>query len=390
MRELDSKILNSLKSKLDNSQARIDISNAISENGIESIARKRGKTLDFDFDKKLNVIHLNGNSTLDLFISFCENFTNQKISKKWLMFWERIERSNLVLEYLIENNFQIKQSEINKKLDTWLNKNSEWNSYEFLTEKYGLVEHDKKNNIVVSSPTMLDRLISTKLKQNTALLTRMIDRNMDNDFVLAKKNKAISDIYNMLVYCLGIEFENNKPVNNVPSSNFICIVNLPGFEQDNNFRFDGAKTAVEEDLTEYYNLDFDIIKNLIKKQINSGKPVLFFSENIDYELGSHIEDMFDMNETVATCMDLDKAKRINFGISGIKSISQIVAFKEMDSKLYFNVFTNGNYVICDEFWLHEYCYKYYINNNVIDEISIQLDEMEKKVIDNEIIKELII
>lgn len=383
MKKLDQKILNNFDSKLDKSSQREAISKSIRKIGIQKTALETGKekkqisSFEIDVYENFKQRSRDGNDFLNEYLDDVErNFKEEgkeiHLSKAYFMFWERIERSNFLLETLIHRKFKYTQIELNKLLDSWLSKKGDWNSYSFISNKYGFLPNQfMQNSEITIDPKRLDDLIKLKLKQCAALLIRMFDGKFDEGFIYTKKNKSLSDIYNMLSYSLGNpkKYASNiiKPMESKTIDKF-CVVNFPCSNLDTKHFYTSyfSKISVEQPNIKYLNLEMKDIEKLIKDQLISGFPVTIGTEMIAPEISNLFDEMYDLNETMATCLDLDKGKRINYGIAKIEKISRIVGLNEVsESSKNWKVSIDKRIISVDSFWLKENAYKFMINKDII-------------------------
>jgi bleomycin hydrolase len=398
MRYLDKNILSNLVDRIDTSSNRAEISDSIKKKGIFNTAFDKGKkeSQNYNYNLEINYdFEVEGSGFLDIFINELERIcslkgSKTKFSKSYLMFWERIERSNFLLENLINNDFNFSQLEINYLFEKWLKSETNWFTYQQLIEKYGIVPQDSMPDSHVSlSPEKLNNLIEIKLKQCSALLIRMHSRNYDRDLLIAKKNKALSDIFNMLVYSLGNPNLNGNSFELVEKFKFEevinqkCIINLPSenFDFQKYYINDLSQVLIENAKVRYLNLEIELIFELIIEHLKHNIPVIVGTEKFDDSLYSFHEDMYDLNETMATCLDLDKGKRLNYGIANIGSVSYIIGVEIIDEKaINWKIKSNNKIINIDSMWLSEFAYKFIFDNKILNNSINDLENLPSEII----------
>ncbi|MDC1067872.1 C1 family peptidase [Candidatus Kapabacteria bacterium] len=405
MRILDKKVLTKFDNKLDKSLNRNTISNSLKANGIYKTALDSGKKAlhDNNFLKVINrKYHFNsdqGNDILNYLLEEIEfelsekSKTSIKLSKAYIMFWERLERSNFILETLLLGGLDNSQRELNRILDRWMLEKGDWDSYLFLIQKYGLKTKEQVEETYISkNPNQLDNLIKVKLQQCSAILSRMKSSNFKSDEILNKKEKAMSDIFNMLVYSLGnpnLEYESLSISELKLNDEYLNVVNLPcvNLPFNNSYFSSTTKICLEQTASTFINLSFESIKEIMILQISSGNTVIIGNDEIISGVSNYyFEEMYDLNETMATCLDIDKGKRINFGISKINTISNIIGYGESPSNSIWKLINNGNEVIVDDNWLKENTYKFILNKDLINKVcsNIKYDNPTEIASDNPI------
>lgn len=356
-RIINKDILDYFDSKLDNSASRNLISNSIRYNGIENVSFNKNAQdeLDFVFSHELPFTQITNqeksgrcwlfaalNTIRQKFI-LNNNLNNFEFSQSWLMFWDKLEKSNYFLETMLDlADKDIDDRSIYTLLSDPIPDGGQWDMYVALIEKYGIVPKNVFPETFNSKNTaLLNFSLATKLRQSTALLRRLKQNNIDEDKIIAKKKKCLSDIYNMLVYSLGkpveeftleftdknnnfISVKNIKPIEfyreyvNIDLSNYISIINSPNREYKKTYTIEYLGNVFGSKEIKYLNLPIEKLEEYSKNQILDNEPVWFgcdMGKYLDRQKGILHGELFDLNETMATCLDIDKAKRLELNHS---------------------------------------------------------------------------
>lgn len=375
-RIINKDILDYFDSKLDNSASRNLISNSIRYNGIENVSFNKNAQdeLDFVFSHELPFTQITNqeksgrcwlfaalNTIRQKFI-LNNNLNNFEFSQSWLMFWDKLEKSNYFLETMLDlADKDIDDRSIYTLLSDPIPDGGQWDMYVALIEKYGIVPKNVFPETFNSKNTaLLNFSLATKLRQSTALIRRLKQNNVDEDKIIAKKKKCLSDIYNMLVYSLGkpveeftleftdknnnfISVKNIKPIEfyreyvNIDLSNYISIINSPNREYKMTYTIEYLGNVFGSKEIKYLNLPIEKLEEYSKNQILDNEPVWFgcdMGKYLDRQKGILHGELFDLNETMATCLDIDKAKRLELNHSKMTHAMVFIGMHLNDGNVY--------------------------------------------------------
>lgn len=420
---IDKEFLDFLDSKVDKSQSRQVISNAIKTNGIDKVAQNTYAVNEMNLDFSLNletspITSQNRSGRCWLFAALNTlrqsvikklNLENFEFSQNYLMFWDKLEKSNYMLEAIIET----REQDLNSRLVNWLLKEpvqdgGQWDMYVSLIKKYGIVPKTAMPETKVSSETMrLNYLLTFKLRQGAALLRRLCESGCDDKMIYKKKNKILSDIYNMLVYSLGeppkeFVFEHtNKDKDYFNEGRFtphefaekyvladleeyVSVINAPTtskkFNQTYTVKYLG--NVKEGNSIKYLNLEIEELKNLAIKQLEDSESVWFgcdVDKMFDREKGVLHHDLYDFNETLATCLDLDKGKRLDYGISqmthamvfaGVNLVDGKPTKWKVENSWGEKVGKKGMFIMNDK-WFDDHTYQVVINKKYLNKEQLK-------------------
>ena len=286
-----------------------------------------------------------------------------EFSAAYLLFWDKMEKSNLYLESIIE----LKDADY---LDRdWAQVNAMaledggwWNYLAGLISKYGIMPLSAMPETHASSNTdALNEILGRLLKSRAV---RLLDRYAAGAGITElrhEKSEILKEVYRLLVLLLGeppAEFEwryllkpdgeaatatneNLESAENQrlsaperhtpqsfyrkyvvrPLSEYVCLYNDPKNELNRHYRFDRARNIVGNECMNFANIDTRLMKEIAKASILSNEP-LWFAVNMNFdqspELGLMKHRLFDYEALFGIDLTMSKSDRTRFhaGASG--------------------------------------------------------------------------
>ena len=355
-KELNFDVIEKLEANRDKSAHRNLISNALKHIGIEQVAfnKKAANELSTTFSLELpfsKITHQQKSGRCWLFAALNtvrqkfiveHNLEDFEFSQSWLMFWDKLEKCNYYLEAIINlSDRDLDDRTLYNLMSDPIPDGGQWDMYVSLIEKYGIVPKSVFPESFNSSSTKsLNFALAVKLRQSTALLRRLIKSKMTEEQIYKKKTKCMNDIYNMLVYSVGepintfdLEFTDKdknykiykdltpksfyKDFLKCELSNYISLINAPtedkAFNKTYTIEYLGNVVGGKE--IKYLNLEIEKLVDYSRKQLERGEAVWFgcdMGKHLDRQKGLMHSELFDYNEALATCLDLDKGKRLTY------------------------------------------------------------------------------
>jgi bleomycin hydrolase len=279
-----------------------------------------------------------------------------EFSTAYLQFWDKLERSNLSLEAVIELR---KVDYLDREWET-VNKNAIedggwWNYAAELVEKYGVVPQSVMPETHSSSnTTALNEILGRLLR---ARAVGMMDRHGEGATVeelRTLKNEALQEAYRFLVINFGVpptEFEwryrhtkkseGKKPDERMqsvaegdlvplerhtprsfykkyvgsPLSDFVCLYNDPKNPLDRHYSFKRANNIVGNPDMDFVNVDMVPMKEIAAASILANEP-LWFAVNMEIDesrkLGLMEHRLFDYEALFGMDLTVSKADRARF------------------------------------------------------------------------------
>lgn len=275
-----------------------------------------------------------------------------EFSTSYLQFWDRMERSNLYLESVIEMRDVDYLDRRWELLTRWtLEDGGWWNYVVGLIEKYGVVPKSVMPETHSSSKTAeLNEVLGRLVRSRAASILGAAESGSAEDELRSMKESALHEIYRYLVICFGeppVEFEwrykkekdadkeapesaedesLGKLESFTPQSFFdqfvgstlgdiVCLYNDPKNSLDRHYEFAGASNMVGGKCMDFVNVDMATIKEAAIASIRANEP-LWFAVNMSFdqseELGLMHDRLFDYEALFGMSLELTKADRARF------------------------------------------------------------------------------
>jgi len=286
-----------------------------------------------------------------------------EFSATYLQFWDKMEKSNLYLESIIElrdADFLDRDWETVNKMS--LEDGGWWNYLAGLVGKYGVVPLSAMPETHASTnTTTVNEVLGRLLRANAVRILDLHASGTGLDELRAEKNEVIKEVYRFLVINFGqppVDFEwryrqskksdgNNDPIEEMltveegkltaaerhtPHSfrekyigrmfeDQVCLYNDPQNKLDRHYRFDRALNIVGEESMHFVNIDTAPMKEIAIASILANEPVWFavnmgFDQSEEHGLMGH--QLFDYESLFGIDLAVSKADRTRFhaGASG--------------------------------------------------------------------------
>jgi len=281
-----------------------------------------------------------------------------EFSTAYLQFWDKLEKSNLFLESIIElrdANYLDRDWEMVNKLT--LEDGGWWNYAVGLVEKYGVVPVSAMPETHASTHTAtLNDILGRLLRARAVLLLEKYADGADLEVLRAEKLATLRDVYRFLVINLGrppTKFEwryrlcrqpNGKdadtttnmqsvadddlstPEQHTPHSfsrkyignslnDFVCLYNDPYNELGRHYRFNRAHNIVGNECMHFVNIDTAPMKSIATASILANEPVWFavnMSTDQSRKHGLMEYQLFDYESLFGIDLTISKADRTRF------------------------------------------------------------------------------
>lgn len=267
-----------------------------------------------------------------------------ELSQNYLMFWDKLEKSN----YFLENILQTREEPIGSRLLDWLladpiQDGGQWDMFVNLIEKYGVVPKSVMPETESSSNTRIMNMTITAKLREFAHDLRSASSTASERELRTMKNEMLSVVYRMLCIHLGEpprsfdwQWRDKKDKfhrdgKTTPQKFFrkhigfdldsqVCLINSPQRSKRYNalYTIEYLGNVVGGHPIRYVNVGIDVIKDAAAKQIVAGTPVWFgcdVGKMLDRDLGVLDMELYDYNLVYGTTLGLSKADRLDYGQS---------------------------------------------------------------------------
>ena len=354
------------------------LSDAVIKAGINDVSMSHTSVADmhFDFSEEIDVgkvTHQKSSGRCWMFaalnnirysISKALNMKdkNFELSQSYTMFWDKLEKSNLFLENIIETvGEEIDSRNVMWLLNSPMNDGGQWDMFVGLVEKYGIVpKYVMPETYHSSNSAVMNRLLNLKLRKDAKILRDLSKNGSSLEKLRAKKAEMLNDIYSILCYFLGeppktFVFEYRDKNNNfhreieltpvefyhrysgVKMNDYVSIINAPTkdkpFNRTYTVKFLGS--AKDGKAIHYLNLEIDKLRELAIAQLESGEPVWFgcdVGKMSNRDLGIMDTDLFNYEEVLDTDLQMSKGDRLIYGESVLTHAMVFTGVNLVDGK----------------------------------------------------------
>lgn len=349
-----------------------------------------------------------------------------EFSTSYLQFWDKMEKSNLYLEDIIElRNADRLDREWLLVNDGLVGDGGWWNYVTGLIAKYGVVPatvmpetHSSENTATMN--LVLGRLLRA---QATGLLAAA-EEGATVDKLRELKEAGLRDVYRYLVINLGVppvEFEwrhKTKPEKDadgtgveeklsalkkftpqtfyrdlvgVDLGEFVCLYNDPSQKLGAHYRFDRARNMAGTKNMNFANIGMEEMKEIGVKSVLANEP-MWFAVNMGFdestEHGLMAVDLYDYETLFDLELSLTKAERSRFGAGASNHAMVLMGVDLKDGKAQKWLVENswgdakgrkGQWTLQDD-WFTEHVYVIIVNQKHLSATTLAIFDQEPSVL----------
>lgn len=268
------------------------------------------------------------------------NLRDFEFSQTYVLFWDKLERSNYFFEAIIETADEpLDDRTVGFLLDRPLEDGGQWNMFVALIDKHGLVPKSAMPETQSSSATRrMNQILCSILRQGAQGLR---DRRADGaslEDLRDHKRELLKAVHRVLSIHLGTppatlqwQWKDRKGSFNrdeemtprqfaeqyitIPVDDYVCLVNdpRPGHELNRTYTVQYLGNVVGGKPVTYLNVDVDLMKRLARESIEEGEPVWFgcdVGKMMHRNLGLWDADLYELDDLYGLDFDLDKSGRL--------------------------------------------------------------------------------
>lgn len=284
-----------------------------------------------------------------------------EFSAAYLLFWDKMEKSNLYLEQVIELRHVDRLDREWQLVNEWMvGDGGWWNYVTSLIDKYGVVPVTVMPETYSSENTRgMNSVLTRLLRSRAAGLLRASEGGADVEKLRELKAEAMEEVYRFLVLNLGEpprEFDwryevkkkedsasedEEKAVEEEPKvaqenlterkhytprsfyeefvgvdlSEFVTLYHDPALEELNHYHFSRARNIAGAPEMDFVNTDIGSIKEIAVKSILANRPMWFavnMGEDQSKDHGLMERELFDYESLFGIEMPFTKADRSRF------------------------------------------------------------------------------
>ena len=270
------------------------------------------------------------------------NLKNFEFSQNFLMFWDKLERANFVLEAIIETA----DRPLDDRTVAWLlqrpiQDGGQWSMFTGLVNKYGVAPKTAMPETQSSeNSARMNANLNYQMRQSAKEIRDAYAAESGPEELRSIKNQGLKTIYQMLSIHLGTppqvfdwqwkdkdnEFTRTGPLTplefadkflTTPLDDYVCLVHDPreSSPMGRTFTVDYLGNIVDGPRVKYLNVDIELIKSITMRMLQDGKPVWMgcdTGKQMHRDLGLWDSDLFDYDSVYGADFSLDKASRLEF------------------------------------------------------------------------------
>lgn len=282
---------------------------------------------------------------LNLFRAETKNVLNLKqfeFSQNHLMFWDKLERANYLLEAIIDTA----DRPTDDRTVAWLlngpiSDGGQWDMFVSLVRKHGVVPKTVMPETESSSNSArMNFILNYQFRQGAKEIRDLYAGEAGLDEMRRAKNQALGAIYQVLCIHLGTppnsfnwqwsdkdgEFHREGEMTplefsvkyiNTPMDEYVCLVHDPRETSPfgRTFTIQYLGNVVDGSAIKYLNVEMPLIKDITMRMLQDGKPVWMgcdTSKQMHRKLGLWDAELFDYAGVYAADFSLDKAARLEY------------------------------------------------------------------------------
>ncbi len=343
------------------------------------------------------------------------NLENFELSQSYLLFWDKLEKSNWFLENILDTLEEPTDSRvICHLLSDPLGDGGQWDMMANLVSKYGVVPKYSMPETAVSGSTREMNRVMTQLLRNDACALRQAAKDgCDRGALEAKKEDMLKDVYRMLCICLGeppktVDMEARdkdggficergltpmeffKKYVNMDLKDYISLINAPTADKPfyHKYTVSMLGNVKEGNPVCYLNLPIEELKKAAIAQLKDGEPVWFGCDMgpfVNRDSGIMDPEVYDFSDFFQVQFPMDKGQRLDYGQS---LMTHAMVFQGV------NLTDNGEpdrwrvenswgeepgkkgYFVMSDQWFDEYMYQVVVNKKYLTRAQLDILDTE--------------
>jgi len=282
---------------------------------------------------------------LNMFRAETKNVLNVKqfeFSQNYLMFWDKLERANFLLEGIIETaDRPVDDRTVAWLLQRGVEDGGQWDMFVSLVRKHGVVPKTVMPETESSgNSARMNTMLNYQYRQGAKQIRDLYSAESGLDRMRASKEQTLSVIYQILCIHLGtppaqfhwqwrdrdrhfqrdgeltpLEFAQKYVV--TPMEDYVCVVHDPRETSPfgRTFTIQYLGNVVDGPAIKYLNVDIERIKQFAQRLLEDGKPVWMgcdTGKQMHRDLGLWDAELFNYPGVYGADFSLDKAARLEY------------------------------------------------------------------------------
>ena len=270
------------------------------------------------------------------------NVKEFEFSQNYLMFWDKMERANFVLEAIIETaDRSTDDRTVAFLLRNPISDGGQWDMFTALVAKHGVVPKTAMGETESSSnSSRMNSSLNYQIRQGSKRIREAYTRESGLDELRGIKDQTLKVIFNVLCIHLGTpptevdwqwkdkngeftragtltpqEFATEYLQTDI--HDYVSLVHDPreSSPEGATFTVEYLGNVVDAPAIRYLNVDIQLMKDIALKMLQDGKPVWMgcdTGKQMHRDLGLWDADLFDYGSVYVTDFSMDKAERLEY------------------------------------------------------------------------------
>ena len=270
------------------------------------------------------------------------NVKQFEFSQNYLMFWDKLERANFLLEGIIETS----DRPVDDRTVAWLlqrgvEDGGQWDMFVNLVRKHGVVPKTAMPETESSgNSARMNTMLNYQYRQGAKQIRDCYASESGLDQMRASKQQTLNAIYQILCIHLGTppakfhwqwrdkdsKFQRDGDMTplefaqkyiSTPMEDYVCVVHDPRETSPfgRTFTIQYLGNVVDGPAIKYLNVDIELIKGMARRMLEDGMPVWMgcdTGKQMHRDLGLWDAELFDYPGVYNAEFSLDKAARLEY------------------------------------------------------------------------------
>jgi len=270
------------------------------------------------------------------------NVKQFEFSQNYLMFWDKLERANFLLEGIIETS----DRPVDDRTVAWLlqrgvEDGGQWDMFVNLVRKHGVVPKTAMPETESSgNSARMNTMLNYQYRQGAKQIRDCYAAESGLDQMRASKQQTLNAIYQILCIHLGTppakfhwqwrdkdsNFQRDGDMTplefaqkyiSTPMEDYVCVVHDPRETSPfgRTFTIQYLGNVVDGPAIKYLNVDIELIKGMAQRMLEDGMPVWMgcdTGKQMHRDLGLWDAELFDYPGVYNSEFSLDKAARLEY------------------------------------------------------------------------------
>lgn len=339
------------------------------------------------------------------------NLENFELSQSYLLFWDKLEKSNWFLENILDTLDEPVGSRILcHLLSDPVCDGGQWDMVVNLVNKYGVVpKYSMPESSVSGSTREMNRILTELLRTDACILRRTAGEGAGRNELEEKKADMLRDIYRMLCICLGeppkaVDMEARDKDGNfiqeigmtpreffgkyvdMDLNDYISLINAPTSDKPlyRRYTVNMLGNVKEGNPICYINLPIEELKKAAVAQLKDGEPVWFGCDMgpcTNRDAGIMDTGIYDFEDFLQVDLSMDKGQRLDYGQSlmthamvfqGVNLTKDEVPTRWRVENSWGEDPGKKGYFIMSDQWFDEYMYQVVVNKKYLSKEQLDI------------------